>query len=367
MSKKQTVRGVSLLRVAVLGGGGWGTALSCLLARKGHAVSLWARRPEHVAALVRERENRRYLPGVFLPEGVNPTNSLEDALAGAAVVVFAVPSHAFREVLRTALPLIPASACVVNVAKGLEEETLLRLSEVYGAEAGEEALARYAVLSGPSHAEEVGRDQPTAVVAAAPRYQTAEFVQELFMGPFFRVYTNDDLVGVELGGALKNIIALGTGICEGIGFGDNAKAALITRGLAEITRLGVRLGANPLTFAGLTGLGDLVVTCTSMHSRNRRAGIEIGRGKTLDAALAAVGMVVEGVRTTRAAHTLARELNVAMPVTAETYRVLFEGLSPLEAARNLMGRARTREIEEVCRIKATWTVRPDAPGGGVEK
>jgi len=339
------------LRVAVLGGGSWGTALSCLLARKGHLVSLWARRPEQVAALARDRENQRYLPGVLLPEGVSPTNSLSEALAGVDAVIFAVPSHAFRSVLRAALPSIPSRAYVVNVAKGLEEETLLRLSAVFAAEAGKEALARYAVLSGPSHAEEVGRELPTAVVAGAFHLKTAEFVQELFMRPFFRVYTNEDLIGVELGGALKNIIALGTGICEGIGFGDNAKAALITRGLTEITRLGVRLGANPLTFTGLTGLGDLVVTCTSMHSRNRRAGIEIGRGKTLDAALEAVGMVVEGVRTTRVAYQLAQELKVPMPITEETYRVLFEGLSPHEAARNLMGRARRREIEEVCEVK----------------
>lgn len=351
------------MRIAVLGGGGWGTALSCLLAAKGHEVYLWARRPEHVTALVRDRENRRYLPGVPIPEGVHPTAALAEALNGAGVVIFAVPSYAFREVLRTVLPVLPSEAYIVNVAKGLEEETLLRLSEVFAAEAGREALARYAVLSGPSHAEEVGRNQPTAVVAAAPREETAEFIQDLFMGPFFRVYTNDDLIGVELGGALKNIIALATGVCEGIGFGDNAKAALITRGLAEITRLGVRLGANPLTFAGLTGLGDLVVTCTSVHSRNRRAGIEIGRGKTLAEALAAVGMVVEGVRTTRVAYQLAQELNVRMPITAETYRVLFEGLSPLEAARNLMGRARTREIEEVCRFKATWRVQPDGSAG----
>jgi glycerol-3-phosphate dehydrogenase (NAD(P)+) len=245
----------------------------------------------------------------------------------------------------------------VNVAKGLEETTLLRLSEVFAAEAGREALARYAVLSGPSHAEEVGRGQPTAVVSASRSAETAEFVQDLFMASFFRVYTNHDVVGVELGGALKNIIALGTGICEGIGFGDNTKAALMTRGLAEITRLGVRLGADPLTFAGLTGLGDLIVTCTSMHSRNRRAGIEIGRGKSLEEALEAVGMVVEGVKTARAAYTLAQALGVRMPIAVETYRVLFEGLSPVEAAKNLLGRARTHEIEEVCRIKVSWEER----------
>lgn len=342
------------MKIAVLGGGGWGTALACLLAGKGHPVRLWARRAEHAAALDAARENVRYLPGVRIPEGVVVKASLTEVLDFADVVVFAVPSHAFREVLRTALPAVPSAACIVNVAKGIEETTLQRLSEVFAAEAGREALDRYAVLSGPSHAEEAGRCQPTAIVSASHNQETAELVQDLFMTPFFRVYTNDDVVGVELGGALKNIIALGTGICEGIGFGDNAKAALMTRGLAEITRLGVRLGANPLTFAGLTGLGDLIVTCTSMHSRNRRAGIEIGRGKSLKEALAAVGMVVEGVKTTSAARSLAQNLGVQMPITTEIHRVLFEGLAPIEAAQNLLGRARTHEIEEVCRIKVSW-------------
>jgi len=344
------------MQIAVLGGGGWGTALACLLAGKGYPVRLWARRQEHAAALNTRRENLRYLPGVQIPQNVTATASLTEALDGVTVVVFAVPSHAFREVLKAALPAIPPAARIVNAAKGIEETSLLRLSEVYAAEAGPEA-DRYAVLSGPSHAEEVGRGQPTAIVSASQNAGTAEFIQELFMAPYFRVYTNDDLVGVELGGALKNIIALATGICEGIGFGDNAKAALMTRGLAEITRLGLRLGANPLTFAGLAGLGDLIVTCTSMHSRNRRAGIEIGRGKSLKEALAAVGTVVEGVRTTRAAGSLARNLNVQMPITAETHRVLFEGLAPLEAAKSLLGRARTREIEEVCRISVSWEKR----------
>ncbi|MCL6560520.1 MAG: NAD(P)-dependent glycerol-3-phosphate dehydrogenase, partial [Firmicutes bacterium] len=280
-----------------------------------------------------------------------------EAVRSTVMVVLAVPSHAFREVLRYVLPYIPGEAYVVNVAKGLEEDSHLRLSEVFATEAGREELKRYAVLSGPSHAEEVGRNMPTAIVSASKSLATSEFVQEAFMGPTFRVYTNPDVVGVELGGALKNIIALGTGICEGLGLGDNAKAALMTRGLAEITRLGVRLGANPLTFAGLTGLGDLIVTCTSMHSRNRRAGMEIGRGKTLQEALGTVRMVVEGVRTTRVAYALSAQLKVSMPITAEIYRVLFESLPVPEAVTNLLGRARTHEIEEVCRIKVSWEQR----------
>ncbi|ACX51770.1 Glycerol-3-phosphate dehydrogenase (NAD(P)(+)) [Ammonifex degensii KC4] len=335
------------LRAAVLGGGSWGTALAYLLARKGYKVKLWVRREEVASELNTRRENLRYLPGVFLPEGVTATASLEEALKGAEAVIFAVPSHAFREVVRETLPFLPPGAYVINGAKGLEVETRLRLSQVFATEAGEGALDRYVVLSGPSHAEEVAREQPTAVVVASRRWEAAEWAQEFLMCPFFRVYTNPDLVGVELGGALKNIIALGTGICEGIGFGDNAKAALMTRGLTEIARLGVRLGANPLTFTGLAGVGDLIVTCTSRHSRNRRAGWEIGKGKSLEEALAAVGMVVEGVRTTKVAYALAQELGVKMPITVETYKVLFEGLSPLVAAQNLMGRARTREIEEV--------------------
>ncbi|MEW6183939.1 MAG: NAD(P)H-dependent glycerol-3-phosphate dehydrogenase [Bacillota bacterium] len=345
------------MRVAVLGGGSWGTALTRLLALKDHKVRLWMRRSEQVAGLGALRENTRYLPGVRIPESVAVTASLAEVLRDAEMVVFAVPSHSFREALRRSLPLIPEEALIVNVAKGLEEGSFLRLSEVFAAEAGRAGLDRYAALSGPSHAEEVGRDEPTAVVSASYSQPTAERVQDAFMGATFRVYTNPDVVGVELGGALKNIIALGTGICEGLGFGDNAKAALMTRGLSEITRIGVRLGADPLTFAGLTGVGDLIVTCTSMHSRNRRAGIEIGRGKNLQEALEAVKMVVEGVKTTRVAHILGEQLKVRMPVTDEINRVLYEGLPALEAAKNLLGRARTHEIEEVCRIKVSWEKR----------
>jgi glycerol-3-phosphate dehydrogenase (NAD(P)+) len=345
------------MRIAVLGGGGWGTALACLLDGKGHSVQLWVRREEHAAELKTERQNKRYLPGVPVPGTLAVTTSLPGAVKGVSMAVFAVPSHAFRAVLKEALPGIPAEAPIVNVAKGLEEGTHLRLSEVFASEAGRDALSRYAVLSGPSHAEEVARNEPTAIVSASRGQAVSEFVQDTFMAPAFRVYTNPDLVGVELGGALKNIIALGTGICEGMGLGDNAKAALMTRGLAEITRLGVRLGADPLSFAGLTGLGDLIVTCTSRHSRNRRAGIEIGRGKTLEQALDSVKMVVEGVKTTRAAYALAAELGVRMPIATETYRVLFERLPVTEAVKNLLGRARTHEIEEVCRIKVAWEER----------
>ncbi len=334
-------------KVAVLGAGSWGTSLAVLLGSKGLNVSLWARRAEHARALEEHRENVHYLPGVKLPPSVLVSGDLEAVLVGASAVVFCVPSHAFREVLRCALPFLPAGALVINTAKGLEEKSLDRLSCVFASEAGEESLERYAVLSGPSHAEEVGRFLPTAVVVSSPSAYSAEKAQDLFMCPYFRVYTNPDVTGVELGGALKNVIALGTGIAEGLGYGDNTKAALITRGLAEITRLGVALGAHPLTFAGLSGLGDLIVTCTSRHSRNRRAGICIGQGKTLDEALAEVKMVVEGVRTARAVKELAASLGVEMPISFQMHGVLFAGLSPIEAVNKLMTRSKRNEVEEV--------------------
>jgi glycerol-3-phosphate dehydrogenase (NAD(P)+) len=342
-------------KIAILGAGSWGTALAVLLARNGCVVALWARRAALVRALKTERENRQYLPGVPLPEAVTISTRGEETLAGANLVIYAVPSHAFRSTLVATWAQVPPEAIVVNVAKGLEEDTLLRQSEVFMQETGEQDLRRYVTLSGPSHAEEVGRGLPTAVVASSPYPTAAEYAQETLMAPSFRVYTNPDIVGVELGGALKNIIALGTGIADGLELGDNTKAALMTRGLAEITRLGVRMGANPLTFGGLAGVGDLIVTCTSRHSRNRRAGMEIGRGQSLAQALETVQMVVEGVRTTWAAYLLARKHQVEMPITEQTYRVLFEELSPSAVAKNLMERDRTREIEEVAGIDVWWS------------
>jgi glycerol-3-phosphate dehydrogenase (NAD(P)+) len=333
--------------IAVVGAGSWATALSVLLGKKGYPVRMWSRRPELAGEINETRENSRYLPGVAVPPGIEVSAELEQTLRGAGAVVMGVPSHAFRETVRAALPYLPGEAVVINVAKGIEESTLCRLSQAFTEEAGEGALQRYVVLSGPSHAEEVGREVPTAVVVASPSVASAEYAQDLFMCEYFRVYTNPDLVGVELGGALKNIIALGTGIADGLGFGDNTKAALMTRGLAEISRLGIALSATPLTFAGLAGVGDLIVTCTSMHSRNRRAGMAIGRGKTVEEALAEVRMVVEGVRTTRAARRLAKRCGVEMPITDQIYQVLFEGLSPRIAVNNLMTRGKTHEIEEV--------------------
>lgn len=344
--------------VAVVGAGSWGTALAHLLAQNRCSVRLWARRGDLARAIMQDGENRRYLPGVKLDPEIEVLTNLSAAVRRADLVVSAVPTQAFREVLGRFLPHIGQATVVVNVAKGIEEKTGLRLSQVYKQVRDDSGLNRYAALSGPSHAEEVGRGQPTAVVAASPHPGTAQFVQDAFMGPMMRVYTNQDIVGVELGGALKNIIALGTGIADGLGFGDNTKAALMTRGLAEILRLGMRMGADPLTFGGLAGVGDLIVTCTSMHSRNRRAGIAIGKGASVSDAERSVNMVVEGVRTTKAAHELARSLGVVMPITTEIYRVLFEGHSPREAVTNLMTRGRTKEIEELAGFHS-WPRRAD--------
>ena len=334
-------------KIAVLGAGSWATALSRLLSKKGYKVTMWSIVPEQVKEISETRENSLFLPGVLLPPNVEVTLDMEEALHHAEVVLFGVPSHAFREVLQMAVRYLPGKVMLINVAKGIEEDSLRRLSQAFADEAGVEMLQRYVVLSGPSHAEEVGRDIPTAVVAASSSLDAAEYVQDLFMYESFRVYTNPDVVGVELGGALKNIIALGTGIADGLGFGDNTKAALMTRGLAEISRLGISMGAKPLTFAGLSGVGDLIVTCTSMHSRNRRAGIAIGQGKTVDEALAEVRMVVEGVRTTRAARRLSEQHSVEMPITEQINQVLFEGLPPGTAVYKLMTRGKTHEMEEV--------------------
>ncbi|MBP1760029.1 MAG: glycerol-3-phosphate dehydrogenase [Firmicutes bacterium] len=332
--------------VAVYGAGSWGSALAVLLAKAGHQVALIGRHPDIMEQMHKYRENTRYLPGVILPPHLLPTTDL--TLLKADLVVFSVPSHSVREAARLVKPYLRKGCIVVNTAKGLEEGTHLRLSEVLIEELPNNPIA---VLSGPSHAEEVGRDMPTTVVVASD-VGTAEMVQDMMMTPKFRVYTNPDIIGVELGGALKNVIALCTGIAEGLGFGDNTKAALMTRGLAEIARLGVVLGGNPLTFAGLSGVGDLIVTCTSLHSRNRRAGVALGQGKPLETVLKDVGMVVEGVRATRIAHHLGINKRIPMPITEQAYKVLFEGADPKIAVADLMLRGKRHELEEV--VELSW-------------
>lgn len=339
-----------LQTVAVIGAGSWATALAVQLARNGHIVKMWARNVHTVQQITEHKVNTQYLPDVVIPENVSCSNDLAKSLQGVDAVLFGVPSHAFRETLRISLPLM-GEVPVINVAKGIEENSLKRMHEVFAEEIKDQQINRYVVLSGPSHAEEVGRDLPTAVVVASRCDKTAQYVQNLFMSGSMRVYTNSDVIGVELGGSLKNIIALATGVADGLGFGDNTKAALMTRGLAEMTRLGVAMGALPLTFAGLAGVGDLIVTCTSMHSRNRRAGIAIGQGQTVEEALQSVRMVVEGVRTTKAAKALAAKYQVEIPITEEVYRVLFENYSAREGVMNLMGRSGKAEIDEATMLK----------------
>lgn len=342
-----------MTRIAVLGAGSWGTAIAALLAKKGYTVHLWARSQTTVDALKATGQNDKYLPGVPLPSALEITNCLDIALDGAHIIVMATPSHGVRETIKKAVPFLHKEVYIVSATKGFELDSLLRMSQVISEELPFQT-ERIAVISGPNHAEEVGRGMPTTTVVAAKKRVIAEYLQDVFMTPTFRVYTNPDVVGVEIGGALKNIIALGTGIADGLNFGDNSKAALMTRGLAEITRLGMAMGARPLTFAGLSGLGDLVVTCTSMHSRNRRAGIELGRGKKMAEIAVSTGMVVEGIRTTKAAYALARKYGVEMPITEQIYEILYEEKNPHEAVVDLMLRGKTHEAEEIVTGDLDW-------------
>lgn len=330
------------MRIAVFGSGSWGTAIAHVLAQAGHKVSLIGIFEDEIKPIIANKENVKYLPGVLLSEAITPTTDLTQAVTDA--VFLSVPSHAVRESARLLKPYLKPGSLIINTAKGLEENTYLRLSQVLEQELPGHPVA---VLSGPSHAEEVGRDVPTAVVAAAADLKTAEAVQDLIMTQNFRVYTNLDLIGVEMGGALKNIIALCTGVLEGMNPKDNTKAALITRGLAEITRLGVAMGAKPETFSGLTGIGDLIVTCTSLHSRNLRAGKALATGKTLEEVLKEVGMVVEGVKMTKIAYELSQKMKISMPITEQAYKVLFEGLAPHETLVNLMMRGKKHETEDL--------------------
>nr|WP_069650184.1 NAD(P)H-dependent glycerol-3-phosphate dehydrogenase [Caloranaerobacter ferrireducens] len=330
--------------IGVLGGGSWGTALALLLANKGYHVDLWVRDIDQCNYMKEARENKKYLPNVKLSDNINVTNDIEEAVYRKNIILLAVPSHAVRETIKKFKTQLKEQPILVNVAKGIETDTLLRVSEIVKQEL---PTIEYTVISGPSHAEEVSRDIPTAVVAASTNKKTAEYIQEVFMTPRFRVYTNPDVIGVELGGALKNVIALGAGISDGLGYGDNTKAALMNRGIIEISRLGEKMGANKKTFAGLSGIGDLIVTCTSLHSRNRRAGIKIGQGASLEEAIKSVGMVVEGVRTTKAAYELSRKYNVKMPITEEIYGVLYEGKDVRYSVFNLMMRDKKHEMEEI--------------------
>ncbi len=329
-------------KIGILGSGSWGTAVASLLANKGYQVTLWSFLQEECRELRQFHENRRYLKGVMLPETIQYTENIREAVEGQDMVVNATPSFAVRSTVQKIKPYFqPDAQIIVNISKGFEESTLLRLSQVIREELGESI--RLCILSGPSHAEEVGRKMPTTNVAVSPDPNIAKAVQDVFMCEYFRVYTSEDVVGVELGAALKNVIALCAGISDGLGYGDNLKAALMTRGMAEIMRLGVKMGGKAETFFGLTGMGDLIVTCTSMHSRNRRAGILIGQGKTPEEAMKEVNMVVEGVLSCKAAYRLAQDYQVEMPVVEEAYRVLFEGADVRESLAALMERDKKPE------------------------
>lgn len=344
---------ITKMHIAVIGAGSWGTALAAVLGQKHTTVKLWVRSPELSQQIQVTRENAIYLPGCKLPHSVTITHSLEAAAAGASLIVLVTPSHAIRQIVANIAPYITPETILVNAAKGLELTSVKRLSEIV-AEELPAISEKIAVLSGPNHAEEVALRYPTATVAAAKSRKIAEYVQDTFMLPYFRVYTNPDIIGVELAGALKNIIALGAGISDGLGFGDNAKAALMTRGLAEITRLGMAMGANPLTFAGLAGIGDLIATCTSVHSRNRRAGLMLATGKSVDEIQAETSMVVEGIRATKAAYQLSAKYAVDMPITNQIYQVLYQKKSPKDAVLELMTRGRTRDVEEVALTNLNW-------------
>ncbi len=326
------------MRAAVLGAGSWGTALAVHLSRQGTSTSLWARRPESAEALRRERENAAYLPGIRLEDPITITSDLAAALGGADMVLFVAPAQASRALFSAAAPLIASGADLVIASKGIEQESLKRLSEALEEEAGPEAGRRATVLSGPSFAAEVARGDPTAVVVAGRDAETLERVQTRLSGGSLRAYRNGDLIGVELAGALKNVMAIATGIVEGLGFGTNTRAALITRGLAEIGRLGAALGGRAETFAGLAGAGDLILTCTGGLSRNRSVGLAIGRGGDLEGIVRGMRMIAEGVPTTRAAIALARRAGVEMPIAGKVHEILFEGRSAADAVGDLLAR-----------------------------
>ena len=329
-----------MANIGIIGAGSWGTALGILLVNNGHKTTLWSHRQEQAEELDRTREHREKLPGVRLPEALEITNDLEKTLVGKDILIMAVPSVAVRQTAKKIKPFIRYGQLIVNVSKGIEEGTLMTLTDIIGEEIPE---AVPCVLSGPSHAGEVSRGLPTTCVAGAKERKTAEYIQNIFTSPVFRVYISPDVLGIELGGALKNVIALAAGAADGLGYGDNTKAALITRGISEITRLGIAMGAKAETFYGLSGIGDLIVTCASKHSRNRRAGILLGQGKTMEEAMKEVKMVVEGVYSAKAGWELSQKYHVEMPIIQQVNQVLFESKTPDLAVQDLM--LRDKKIE----------------------
>ena len=333
-----------MAKISVIGSGGWGIALTILLYKNGHDLTIWSFDKREAEELKTTRENKTKLPNILLPEDIKVTDNLKEAVDNKDVLILAVPSKAIRSVSKSLKDIIKDNQIIVNVAKGLEEDTLETMTDII-----EEELkgkkTQVAVLSGPSHAEEVGKGIPTTCVVSAHNKELTLYLQNIFMNPSFRVYTSPDMLGVEIGGALKNVIALAAGIADGLNYGDNTKAALITRGIKEISLLGVAMGGEQSTFYGLTGLGDLIVTCASMHSRNRRAGILLGQGKTLDEAIKEVNMVVEGVYSAKSALMAAKKYNVEIPIIEQVNAVLFENKNAAEAVNELMIRDKKLEIQ----------------------
>lgn len=328
--------------IGVIGAGSWGTALAVLLHNNGNHVTIWSAIESEIQMLQEFHEQKDKLPGVKLPDDMIFTTDLESSVKGMDVIVLAVPSPFTRSTSARMAPYVAPGQMIVNVAKGIEEHTLMTLSEIIEQEIPQ---AEVSVLSGPSHAEEVGKGIPTTIVVGSKKKETAEYLQSLFMSEVFRVYISSDILGIELGAALKNVVALAAGIADGLGYGDNTKAALITRGIAEIARLGIHMGGRMETFYGLTGIGDLIVTCASMHSRNRRAGILIGKGATMDEAMSEVKMVVEGVYSAKAGLSLAQKYHVNMPIVEQVNKILFEGAPAGDAVRELM--VRDKKIENL--------------------
>ena len=339
------------MKIMVLGSGGWGSALAIMLSQNGHDVTMWSFLKEEYETLARDRENKQFLAGVAFPDSLKLTNDMSLA-KDAELVVMATPSFAVASTAKTLSGIISPGTIVVNVSKGIDRDSGKRLSEVVADAIGDRG--EVVVLSGPSHAEEVGRCVPTTVVAASKNKQAATLVQDVFMNERFRVYITPDVIGVELGAALKNVIALCAGMCDGMGLGDNTKAALMTRGLTEMARLGVALCGRSETFAGLAGVGDLIVTCTSMHSRNRRAGILIGKGTSPEKAVEEIGAVVEGYYATQTGMMLAERAGIEMPITKAAYDVLYNGESPKDMMRALMTRGKKSETEEIWMKHITW-------------
>ncbi len=331
-----------MANIGIIGAGSWGTALAWLLSNNGSRVTVWSVIEEEIQMLKEGREQKDKLPGVILPADMEFTTDLASAVDGKDMLVLAVPSPYTRSTAAKMAPYVKSGQKIINVAKGIEESTLMTLSEIIEEEIPQ---AETAVLSGPSHAEEVGKGIPTTIVVWAKNRQTAEFLQNLFMSPVFRVYISSDVMGIEIGAALKNVVALAAGMADGLGYGDNTKAALITRGIAEIARLGISMGGRIETFYGLTGIGDLIVTCASMHSRNRRAGILIGKGASMEEAMKEVKMVVEGVYSAKAGYALSQKYGVSMPIVEQVNRILFEGMPASDAVKELM--LRDKKVENI--------------------